>query len=232
MGSQTFKCFDLEEAVRSIAAATGVAERQVRTAIELLEDGNTLPFIARYRKEATSGLDETALRMIEDALAKAHELAQRKAKILRTIDQQRMLTAELRRQVEQCEDKHALEDLYLPFKPKRRTRAATACQRGLQPLADLLLEQQALGRRRSEVLRPFVNPENDVPDEQAALQGACDIVAEQVTSQNGRLGFRVEGCQVTVPVWGRHNLSAALAAVAVGRMFGMDLSAIADALAG
>jgi uncharacterized protein len=179
MGSLTFECFDLEQAVRSIAAATAVAERQVRTAIELLEDGNTLPFIARYRKEATGGLDETALRMIEDALAKAHELARRKATILRTIDQQGLLTPELRQQIEQCQNKQVLEDLYLPFKPKRRTRAAMARERGLQPLADLLLQQQPLGRSRSDVLRPFVNPENHVPDEKAAIQGACDIVAEQ-----------------------------------------------------
>ena len=174
-----FTCFDLEPAVRLIAAATGVAESQVRSAVALLEDGNTLPFIARYRKEATNGLDETALRRIEDALAKAHELARRKATILRTIDQQGLLTAELRQQIEQCQDKQVLEDLYLPFKPKRRTRATAARERGLQPLADLLLQQRTLGRPRSEILRPFVNPANDVPDEQAALQGACDIVAEQ-----------------------------------------------------
>ncbi len=179
MGSLTFECFDLEQAVRSIAVATAAAERQVRTAIELLEDGNTLPFIARYRKESTGGVDETALRMIEDALAKAHELARRKATILRTIDQQGLLTPELRQQIEQCQDKQVLEDLYLPFKPKRRTRAAMARERGLQPLADLLLQQQPLGRSRSDVLRPFVNPENHVPHEQAAIQGACDIVAEQ-----------------------------------------------------
>ncbi len=179
MGSATFQCFDLEQAVRSIAAATGLPERQVRTAIELLEDGNTLPFIARYRKEATGALDETALRMIEDALAKAHELARRKATILRTIDQQGLLTPELRQQIEQCQDKQVLEDVYLPFKPKRRTRAAMARERGLQPLADVLLKQRPLGRPRSEVLRPFVSPENQVPDEQAAIGGACDIVAER-----------------------------------------------------
>ncbi len=178
MGSQTLQCFDLEQAVLSIAAATGVAERQVRTAIELLDDGNTLPFIARYRKEATGGLDETSLRAIEDALDKARDLARRKATILRTIEQQELLTPELRRQIEECQDKQLLEDLYLPFKPKRRTRATMARERGLQPLADLLLRQRPLGRSRSEVLRPFVNPENDVPDEQAALAGACDIVAE------------------------------------------------------
>ena len=133
----------------------------------------------RYRKEATGGLDETALRKIEDALAKAHELARRKATILHTIDEQGLLTPELRQQIEQCQDKQVLEDLYLPFKPKRRTRATAARERGLQPLADLLRQQRTLGRPRSEILRPFVNPEKDVPDEQAALQGACDIVAEQ-----------------------------------------------------
>ncbi len=189
MGNSTFSCFDLEEAVRAIATAAGVAEHQVRTAVELLEAGNTLPFIARYRKEATSGLDETALRIIEDALAKAHELARRKETILRTIDQQGLLTPDLQRQIETCQDKRVLEDLYLPFKPKRRTRATMARERGLQPLADLLLQQRPLGRPRSDVLRPFINPENDVPDEQAAIQGACDIVAEQWSEDIGTRGW-------------------------------------------
>jgi len=169
MGSLTFQCFDQEYVARSIAAATGAAVRQVRSAIGLLEEGNTLPFIARYRKEVTDGLDETALRKIEDALAKAHELARRKATILRTIDQQELLTPELRKQIEPCQDKQVLEDLYLPFKPKRRTRAATARERGLQPLADLLLRQRPLGRPRSEILRSYLDPKNHVPDEQAGM---------------------------------------------------------------
>jgi len=179
MENTAVDCFDLEQVGRAIAAALQVAERQVRAAIELLEDGNTLPFIARYRKEATGGLDETALRAIEDALDKARELARRKTTILRTIAQQGQLTPELRQQIEQCQDKQALEDLYLPFKPKRRTRATLARERGLQPLADLLRHQRPLGQPRAAVLRPFVDPERDVPDAQAALQGACDIVAEQ-----------------------------------------------------
>ena len=178
MGNATFNCFDLGQVVPSISTAAGVAERQVETAISLLEDGSTLPFIARYRKEATGGLSETALRTIEDLLAKAHELADRKATILRTIDQQGLLVPELQQQIEQCQSKQVLEDLYLPFKPKRRTRAAAARERGLQPLADLLLQQRTLGRTRSEVLRPFVDSDNDLPDEQTALQGALDIVAE------------------------------------------------------
>lgn len=178
MERSEFISFDLECVVAAIATSLGAPARQVRAAVELLEDGNTLPFIARYRKEATGGLDETALRAIEDALAKAHELADRKNTILRTIDQQGQLTSELRQQIEQCDDKQLLEDLYLPFKPKRRSRATAARERGLQPLADLFLAQRTLGRARSDVVRPFVDAEKDVPDEEAAIQGACDIVAE------------------------------------------------------
>ena len=178
MGSHTFDCFNLDELVQSIAARNKISPRQARTAIELLEEGNTLPFIARYRKEATGELNETTLRSIEDALEKSRELARRKETILRTIDEQGQLNSALRQQIEQCQEKQTLEDLYLPFKPKRRTRATIARERGLEPLAELLLAQETLGRSRSDVLRPFVKPEADVPDEQTALGGACDIVAE------------------------------------------------------
>jgi uncharacterized protein len=178
MDEKSFECFDLEETIRQIAEILGVASARVRAAIELLDGGNTIPFIARYRKEATGGLDEIALRAVEDALTKARELAQRKTTILKTIDQQGALTPELRRQIETCTDKQALEDLYLPFKPKRRTRATAAIERGLQPLADLLLRQERLNRSRGDVLRPYVCPEKEVPDEESALRGACDIVAE------------------------------------------------------
>lgn len=172
------ECFDLTKTVAQMASLIGASARQVQAAIELLEAGNTLPFIARYRKEATGGLDESALRKIEDAFMAAKELAKRKETILRTIEQQGQLTPDLRRELVDCDDKHRLEELYLPFKPKRRTRATVARERGLQPLADLLLQQRPLGRARSEILRPFVKPDQDVPDEQAALEGACDIVAE------------------------------------------------------
>jgi len=179
MTTETFNCFDKQQVVRSIAEVAGLSQHQVGKAIDLLEQGNTLPFIARYRKEATGGLDETALRLIEDALSKSHELAKRKTTILKTIDQQQLLTPQLQKQIEQCQDKQLLEDLYLPFKPKRRTRAAMARERGLQPLADLLLKQQRLNRSRSDVLKSFVDPEKQLPDFDAVIQGACDIVAEQ-----------------------------------------------------
>ena len=178
MTNESFDCYDEDQVIRQIAESLGVAGRQVRATAELLDAGNTIPFIARYRKEATGTLDEMALRAIEDALARARELAKRKATVLATIEGQDQLTPELRRRIESCADRQTLEDIYLPFKPKRRSRATIARERGLQPLADILLRQQPLDRPRSDVLRPFVDPEKDVPDKSAALAGACDIVAE------------------------------------------------------
>jgi uncharacterized protein len=174
----SFETFDLQATIRAIAAALKVNAAQVQAAVGLLDEGNTIPFIARYRKEATRGLDEVALRQIEDALNKARELAKRKATILKTIADQDRLTPELRKQIEDCTDAQTLETLYLPFKPERRTRATTARERGLQPLADLLLKQERINRSKSSVLREYVNVDKGVADEAAALQGACDIVAE------------------------------------------------------
>jgi uncharacterized protein len=162
----------------AIAAGLGCKPKQVAAAVELLDAGNTIPFIARYRKEATQGLDEIALRAIEDGIEKARELFARKTTVLKTIDEQGLLTEALRNQILQCDDLQTLEAIYLPFKPKRRTRATIARERGLQPLADILLTQAKLGRSRSDVLKPYVKPEAEVPDEAAALQGALDIVAE------------------------------------------------------
>lgn len=169
----------MDQILEQIAKTIGVAANRVQAAAELLDEGNTIPFIARYRKEATQGLDELQLRQIEDLLEKARELAQRKSTVLRTIEEQGKLTEELRRRIEQCDNRQELEDLYLPFKPKHRTRATVARERGLQPLADLLLRQAPLNRPRSEILKPFVAPDKDVPDAETALKGACDIVAEQ-----------------------------------------------------
>ncbi len=153
--------------------------KQVQAALELLQAGNTVPFIARYRKEVTGGLDEIALRAIEDAFEKFTALAARRLTVLNTITEQGLLTDNLRRQIEACRDMQELETLYLPYKPKRRTRATIARERGLQPLADLLLSQSKLGRSKRDAIAPFINPALDVADEQAALQGALDIVAEQ-----------------------------------------------------
>ena len=168
---------------KPIALSLAISEKQVQAAIELLEAGNTIPFIARYRKEATQGLDEIALRAIEDALEKARELAARKKTVLKTIDEQGLLTDALRKQIIACTDVQTLEAIYLPFKPKRRTRATIARERGLQPLADLLLTQKVLGRHKQDILKLYVNLELEVPDSANALQGALDIVAETWADQ-------------------------------------------------
>jgi uncharacterized protein len=169
---------DLTEVAGEIAKQLAVDSRQVQAAIELLDAGNTIPFIARYRKEATRGLDEIALRAIEDAIAKARELFARKNTVLKSIAEQGLLTEELRKQILDCKDLQTLEAIYLPFKPKRRTRATIARERGLQPLADILLKQSRLGISKSELLRRYVRPDMEVPDEETALAGALDIVAE------------------------------------------------------
>lgn len=170
--------FSLNDFCRQTATELNVTVQQIEGTVQLLEDGNTIPFIARYRKEATRGLDERQLRSIEDMLARAKELAARKNTILKTIAEQGKLTAALRAQIEQCTDSRVLEDLYLPFRPKKRTRAAMARERGLQPLADILLGQQRLTATRRDALKAFIDAGKDVPDEDAAIRGACDIVAE------------------------------------------------------
>ena len=170
---------DLTVTCQAIARELSLPHKQVLAAVELLQAGNTIPFIARYRKEVTGALDEIALRAIEDALEKAVALAARKVTVLRTIGEQGLLTDALRAQLEACSDLQALETLYLPYKPKRRTRATIARERGLQPLADLLLGQAALGKSKKDILAAFVDPKKDVVDDQCALQGALDIVAEQ-----------------------------------------------------
>lgn len=171
--------FDLKAICTDIAKAIQVQSAQVAAAVELLDAGNTIPFIARYRKEATRGLDEVALRFIQDSLEKARELHARKGTVLKTICELGALTPDLHKQILTCEDLSTLEAIYAPYKPKRRTRATLAKERGLEPLAQLLLRQANLGKPRLEVLKPYVQLELGVPDEEAALAGALDIVAEQ-----------------------------------------------------
>ena len=175
-----------------LAHELGLPIRSVSAAMELLNDGNTIPFIARYRKEATHGLDEIALRAIEDGLERANSLAARKVTVLKTISELGLLTDELRRQIETCGDLSSLEAIYLPYKPKRRTRATVAREQGLQPLADLLLLQQPLFRSKSEILAAYVNPELGVMDHAMALQGALDIIAEQWSENAETRGWLVK----------------------------------------
>ncbi len=180
-----------------VAARTNLPPRGVAAVIQLLTDGNTLPFIARYRKEATGGLDEVAIGAVEEALKAVHALEKRRSAILSAIRKQDQLTPQLERALRAARDLSALEDLYLPYKRKRTTRAAAARARGLEPLARRILSQPPDGRPEQEARR-YVRGE--VTDLEDALAGARDIVAEdvterarvrarvrQLTSQHGRL---------------------------------------------
>lgn len=164
-----------------IAKETGLAADKVRNTVELLEGGATVPFIARYRKEATGSMDEVAIGNIKDMHERLKAIMQRKDTIIATIEEQGKLTPELKKRIENCFDAVELEDIYLPYKPKRRTRATMAKERGLEPLADLILLQQNVdlkGRARGFVCA-------DVPTADDALAGACDIIAERVSEDEG-----------------------------------------------
>jgi uncharacterized protein len=164
--------------VPALCAELGLARERVAAAVRLLAEGNTVPFIARYRKEATGSLDEVELRMIQERRDYLTELEERRRVVLASIDEQGGLTDELRIRVEACSTKAALEDLYLPFRPRRRTRAAIARERGLLPLAERILAQPPGGDPAAEAAA-FVDRDAGVPDPAAALAGARDIVAER-----------------------------------------------------
>lgn len=165
----------------TIATGLNLRPQQVAAAIELLDGGNTIPFIARYRKEQTQGLDEEQLRQLSAALEHGRALDERRALILAEIEQQGKLAPELRERLLAATTRTELEDLYQPYKPKRRTRASMARDRGLAPLADLILSQPRNVRSLSDLVAPFLGPE--VPGEEDALAGARDIIAEQVSDQ-------------------------------------------------
>jgi len=169
-----------------IARELGVAVRQVSAAVELLDGGATVPFIARYRKEATGLLDDAQLRTLEERLRYLRELDERREAILKEITAQGKLTGELETQIRAADSKARLEDLYLPYKPKRRTRAQIAREAGLEPLADLLLGEP---RRdpQTEALR-FIDPGRGVPDMAAALEGARAILVERFAEDADLLG--------------------------------------------
>ena len=167
--------------INIIAKETGLAADKVRNTVELLEGGATVPFIARYRKEATGSMDEVAIGNIKDMHERLKAIVQRKDTIIATIEEQGKLTPELKKRIDNCFDAVELEDIYLPYKPKRRTRATMAKERGLEPLADLILLQQNVdlkGRAQNFVCA-------DVPTADDALAGACDIIAERVSEDEG-----------------------------------------------
>jgi uncharacterized protein len=166
--------------IRCIIEETGLKAFQVEQTTTLLREGATVPFIARYRKEQTGELDEVQIRTIEERFTYFTELEERKGTILNTIGEQGKLTEDLRRRIEESRLKTEVEDLYLPYRPKRRTRATIARERGLEPLADIIAAQELDSRTPEEAALPFVDPAREVPDAAAALAGAGHILAERL----------------------------------------------------
>ena len=166
-----------------LAQELAVSLSRIQAAVELLDDGATVPFIARYRKEATGGLDDTQLRFLEERLGYLRELEDRRGAILASIEEQGKLTPELRSEIEAAETKQRLEDLYLPYKPKRRTKAQIAREAGLAPLAEALLANPDLDPEVEALA--YVDTEKDVADVKAALDGARQILMEQFAEDAG-----------------------------------------------
>ncbi|HWP97596.1 MAG TPA: Tex family protein [Syntrophomonadaceae bacterium] len=169
-----------------IVEESKISLRQVKAVAQLLDDSNTVPFIARYRKEATGGLDENEIRMVEDRLKFHRSLEQRKEEVIRLIDEQGKLTEELAQQIRQADKLVQIEDLYLPYRQKRKTRASTAREKGLQPLAEYLLSFPAEGSVETEAEKYLSDQVSSV---QAALQGAKDIIAEMVSEEAPARGW-------------------------------------------
>lgn len=154
---------------------------QVENAVKLLDEGNTIPFIARYRKEQTGSLDDVVLRDLSEKLTYLRNLESRKEEVIRLIDEQGKLTDELRDKILACEVLQNIEDLYRPFKQKKSTRASKAKEKGLEPLANIILGQDILDKSLEDIAKPFVNEEKGVKNIKEAYQGASDIIAESIS---------------------------------------------------
>lgn len=170
---------------QQIAQEMKIAQKQVAETIQLLDESNTVPFIARYRKEVTGELDEEQIRTIQDRMGYLRNLEVRKEEVIRHIDQQGKLTPQLANEIESATTLQLVDDLYLPFRPKRRTRATVAKEKGLEPLADIIWLQDA-DLIPHEIAHTYINPEQGVESVVDALQGAADILAERI-SEDARL---------------------------------------------
>jgi len=166
--------------IQKLAAEFKVKVSQVENTVALIDEGNTIPFIARYRKEATGGLTDVTLRDMDERLTYLRNLEERKEEVIRLIEEQGKLTEELRGEILKAEVLQRVEDLYKPFKQKKATRASKAKERGLEPLAMIIYSQLLTKGSPEEVAAPYINEEKEVPTAEKALAGACDIIAEMI----------------------------------------------------
>lgn len=169
--------------LQTLAKELGIRVDQVEKTVALIDEGNTIPFIARYRKEVTGNLSDTILRDLETRLQYLRNLEERKSDVIRLIDELGELTEELRTSIEKAVTLQAVEDIYRPFKPKKRTRATIAKEKGLQPLADFILSLEAKAGETVQKAAEFIDEEKQVLSADDALQGAMDIIAEKVSDE-------------------------------------------------
>lgn len=166
--------------IKHISTSLSLSEKQVKTTAELIDEGATIPFLARYRKEATGGLDEEQLRSIRDMLEFHRTLEDRKKTVLKAIKEQDKLTPELEEKIKACKDLQTLEDLYLPYKRKKKTKGDMAKEKGLEPLAELIWAQEIEDGNPLDYAREYINEEHELPDADTALSTSLDIVAEWI----------------------------------------------------
>tara|TARA_R110000868_G_scaffold304437_15_gene565215 strand:- start:13533 stop:15710 length:2178 start_codon:yes stop_codon:yes gene_type:complete len=166
--------------IKRVSVQLNISEKQINTVADFLDEGATIPFLARYRKEATGGLDEEQLRAVRDALELQKTLEARKETILKSIKEQEKLTPELETKIRACTDLTKLEDLYLPYKQKRKTRGDKAKEKGLEPLAQMVWDQEVINGNPDDFAKEFINKEKEVETLADAWKGATDIVAEWI----------------------------------------------------
>ncbi len=166
--------------IKQIAAELSIRESSVEATINLLDEGNTIPFISRYRKEVTGGLDDEQIRSLSERLTYLRNLEEKKATCLASIEEQGLLTDELKKAIMEATTQVAVDDLYRPYRPKRRTRATIAKEKGLEPLAAIIMEQST-DKPLAEEAAAFINPEKEVATAEEAIAGACDIIAESIS---------------------------------------------------
>jgi len=167
--------------IEMIASEFNLRVTQVEQTVALIDEGNTIPFIARYRKEVTGGLSDVVLRDMDERLTYLRNLEERKEEVIRLIAEQGKLTDELKAQIEEATVLQRVEDLYKPYKKKKATRASKAKERGLEPLAQLMWQQKEEAGSPEDFAKEYVNEEKEVASEAEALQGACDIIAEMIS---------------------------------------------------
>ena len=168
------------ELVKQLAGELSLREDKVAAVVKLIDEGNTIPFIARYRKEVTGSMEDTALRELEDRLKYLRNLEKRKEEVLSSIGEQGKLTPELAESIAAAQTLAVVEDLYRPYKQKRRTRASVAREKGLEPLAAAIRAQSTLAEPLM-LAKDYLDPEKGVESPEAALQGALDILAEDIS---------------------------------------------------